>query len=125
MPIKHTVTRTYKGQSATSVTCKEEIEGAVEQNLTKTLAAGTNVLVAFAIIQANMLCMSIYASTACTIKTNSSGSPQDTISLAAGENLLWTAAKDGLPSCPFSDDVTALYVTNAASVDLQIQTLSS
>lgn len=50
-----------------------------------------------------------------TIKTNSSSVPDDTITLADGEAILWSLAADGAGKCPFSADVTTLYVTNAGS----------
>jgi len=48
-----------------------------------------------------------------TVKTNDSGSPQETISLTAGKPLLWVPDFPEAPT-PFSDDVTALYVSNAS-----------
>jgi hypothetical protein len=46
-----------------------------------------------------------------TIKTNSSGSPQETIVLKDGIGIYW-AVNEG-HACPFAGDVTAIYVTNA------------
>lgn len=45
-----------------------------------------------------------------TVKTNSSGTPDDTFTLKAGVPLLWT--ENSYFSNPLSADVTALYVTN-------------
>lgn len=47
-----------------------------------------------------------------TLKTNSSGSPTQTISLVAGVPLVWFT---GAPwSNPFTANVTAMYLTNAS-----------
>lgn len=49
-----------------------------------------------------------------TIKTNSSGSPQDTLNVAANVPFLWSAG--GGFASPFAGNVTALYIANPASV---------
>jgi len=48
-----------------------------------------------------------------TVKTNSSGAPQETIALVADTPLVWSVGDAG-ETAPFADDVTALYVTNAS-----------
>lgn len=60
----------------------------------------------------------IYSSTACTIKTEDSGSPEQTFSVPAGGYIAWDASS--AQSCPFTTDFTGLYVTNAAETDLYI-----
>jgi hypothetical protein len=55
-------------------------------------------------------CMVLYSTQDLTIKTNSSGSPTDTITLTANGARVWAG---GESSCPFSADVTKIYVTNA------------
>lgn len=47
-----------------------------------------------------------------TVKTNSSGAPQETIAVAAGIPLVYVPAEGG--TAPFAGDVTKLYVTNAS-----------
>ena len=49
---------------------------------------------------------------AMTIKTNDADTPDNTLSLVAGEPQAW--AKNNGPACPLTVDITALYVTLAA-----------
>jgi hypothetical protein len=59
-------------------------------------------------------------SSTCVIKTNSSGSPADTITLLAGKALLWDTqvlATIGT-ACPLTVDVTGLFITTTAIGDL-------
>ena len=77
-------------------------------------AATTNKQVNVAATRANLAAVVLYASAAVTVKTNSSGSPQETIELAAGEVRKWTSTEGaGLAGCPFSGNLTAFYLTNA------------
>lgn len=55
----------------------------------------------------------IRSSVAMTIKTNSSSVPDQIISLPAGKAIEWRS--DMVYDNPFTEDVTALYVTNTAS----------
>ncbi len=103
----------------TSWTRTEEIE----VNYDATVAIGTDVaiLVALDISQIRTLC--IVSDVAATLKTNSSGSPQETLTLVAGIPLLWDASQPGaLIADIFAGDVTNIYVTNAAAAHLQIYT---
>lgn len=60
----------------------------------------------------------IQANAAMTIKTNSSGSPDDTLTIAANKPLLWFEGC-GM-TCPLDTDVTQLYVASVAGGSLQI-----
>ena len=112
-----------------TMTLTSKMEGvgtAVLQSVSKTGSGSTNIreeiadsetdlLVAFVADITQMKGLFILSDQALTIKTNSSGEPQETISLLAGVPLMW---HDTLPNQadanPFSDDITALYVTNAS-----------
>jgi hypothetical protein len=54
----------------------------------------------------------LYSDKAVTVETNSGSAPQETIALGANEFRVW---KTGMGTKPISDDVTALFVTNAGS----------
>lgn len=64
----------------------------------------------------------LYAAGALTVKTYDGVSLVDTIALAAGQNILWSA-RDGDAARPFSADFDSLKVTNAAeeAVTLEIR----
>lgn len=128
MSVTHKVTHTYNDTSNVTIQCIESIPGAGEKNYDNAaLASGTNVNIGMALTQADLLAVCIFSSTACTIYTNapSSGSPQDTIHVQAGQVILWTLENNLIAKCPFSNDVTAMYVTNAATTSLKIRTLLS
>ncbi len=60
---------------------------------------------------------------ALTLKTNDSGSPQETIALAADKTLIWYA---GCPwDIPFAGDVTAGFITNASGGAATLQVRGS
>lgn len=84
-------------------------------------AVSTNLLVNLSVDVSTMLSVIFLADYAATIKTNSSGSPAATISLAAATPLLWLST-GGYPALsPFgATDVTALYVTSQSGGALQI-----
>lgn len=73
----------------------------------------TNQSFNLAVTIANAKSILLYADQALTLKTNSSGSPQDTINLAAGQMIPWQTGDTA--AAPFSGNVTALFVTNASA----------
>lgn len=127
MSVAHKVTRTYNDTSNVPIQLIETITGLAERNYDNALATGTNVDIGMAFTQANLLSLCISASTACTLYTNnpSGSSPQDTIPLQPGQVLVWTLATDLIAKCPFSGNVTAIYVTNAAGTQLKIRAVLS
>lgn len=106
---------------------RKDKTGSGRQDWEGTIAPSTtNQLIARAFTMASMAELFIYASAALTIKTNSTSSPGQTITLGAGESLFWTGG--GTAVNPITVDVTALYVTNAsgsASADLQFYVLQT
>lgn len=114
--VTHTVTRTYKNQSSIAHSLQETVTGSSEGNHAFQVAATTNNhATGYAYVQANLKSLSITSDQAVTLYTNaiSSGSPQDTIAIAAGQVLIWTLGTDLIARCPFSGDVTNIYITNA------------
>ena len=76
-------------------------------------ASGTNIEIDIAFAFANVKSFVIYSSQAMTVKTNSSTVPDDTLAIAAGGQLVWNT--NDVAVCPFTADVTKLFVTNASS----------
>ncbi|HEY4360100.1 MAG TPA: hypothetical protein VGN17_03995 [Bryobacteraceae bacterium] len=121
--INHTVVRTYKNQGSTARTLSETVSGNTERNLAVQVAGTTtNHHVVITWVQADIQSLSITSDQAITIYTNaaSGSSPQDTIAIAAGQVLIWTLATDLVARCPFSDDVTSIYITNSGSTAANI-----
>lgn len=90
------------------------------QTFKKTIPIGTNVqLVRPEVTLANVKAMSICATQDSTVKTNSSSSPQETLTLKANVVMSWLT---GDPSANkfLAGDVTDWYVTNAVAMTLTI-----
>ena len=97
------------------------LSGSSWTKLQEALDIGTHVSVSVAIDVSEVTFFRIHSTTAATLKTNSSGAPDDTIALLADTAYYWyTTAYD-----PFllTVDVTAIFVTNAAATVLTIEVL--
>ena len=77
-------------------------------------ASSTNVLYTVSWTVASMQAIFLLATVDMTIKTNSSSTPAQTISLKAGRPLRW-GVSEGYFSNPITSDVTAFYVTCTAA----------
>lgn len=68
------------------------------------------------------------ATTATLVETNSGSSPANVFNLAAGVPYLWTASSGAAwydtAGTAVTTDITSLFITNAASTDLQILILA-
>jgi hypothetical protein len=117
MSVTHTVTRSYKDQSANTINLTEILVGNAELNIDDSVAIAANHQIHWACTRANLQAVALYAAGPVTVYTNnpSGGGPQDTIALVAGQTLVWSLATDLLAKCPFAADVTTVYVTNAGS----------
>lgn len=87
-------------------------------------ASSTNLPVSCAFTQADLQGFVLVASVNMTIKTNSSSSPADTITLVANSPLVWEKSP-GYYTCPFAHDCTSWFVTSTNAGTLQAQFLSS
>jgi len=115
MSYVHTITTSYatgiEGQltsSAIAVTSDSErnYDGAIPGSAT------ANYEIDWAITAANLKSLLILSTIAITIYTNdkSTGSPQDTIAIAAGVGFCWNGGTN-----PFAGNVTKLYITAGAA----------
>ena len=126
----HTISRTYRDSSGTAITGTDTITDDQELNLDVAIIANqTDLEIDWTMTRANAKCLSISCDQAITIKTNSSGAPDDTVTLIAGQNRVWALVSDGLGAIPFNGDssthkVTKLYVTNTTACNLKIRCLS-
>ncbi len=114
MAVTHQVLRQYADTSSNRIQLSEIISGGTEKNLDKSMAVGTDTAVAFTLDRTILQSLCLSSDVALTIKTNSSGSPTDTIVLVAGQALVWTLATDTLAKCPITATITSLFITNAA-----------
>jgi len=116
MAVTHTVLRQYGDSGPTRLQKSETITGGTEKNVSKSIAVGVDTLVPFTLDRSILKSLCISSDVAITVYTNDihSGSPQDTILIAAGQALVWSLAVDLLARCPIAGNITAIYVTNAA-----------
>ena len=94
----------------------------MEQNADVALTAGaSNVALAFAFTRANVKSLALYCTGDCTIKTNSSSSPQETITLTAGQPTV--AANLTAAEVLFSGNVTTFYLSSTAGGTFSVRML--
>lgn len=80
-------------------------------------ASASDVQHNFRVDVSQLAVFAIYAESDMTIKTNSSGSPVDTIVVNAGETIVWLA---GEANAPISGDMTDIYVTSTSGGTLKV-----
>ncbi len=118
---KHTLGVTYRTDAGTlaSITDTVTSNQDIAQDIT-VAATTTNYEADIAIDESTIVSVALYSDKAVTIKTNSTGSPDDTITLAAGQMKKWkTGDVDGAKV--FTADVTKLYVTNAGGTTATVK----
>ena len=115
MAITHTITRGWAGQNGSPINpAGASFTGSEELNFTLNLAGGaTNTQFNLVFAKASLQSIFIYTDAEnVTLKTNSSGAPQDTLTITAGEPWVWDV-NSGITN-PFAGNVTAGYVTNSS-----------
>jgi len=89
----------------------------------ETVATGvTNQLVACAFPATGLKLFGICSDKDVTIKTNSSGSPQETWNLKANQPYAWVENNPG--AVPFAGAVTAIYITNASGSEATVKLIA-
>jgi hypothetical protein len=125
--VTRTVTITSQGANGQTLTTSYVVTGNEEINISETMAIGTNVLIALNFPHANLQCVDITASSATTFKFNSSGSPVPSLSVTPTSFVHWDVNQYSVNATawpnPFTADVTALYVTNAAASTINLSFL--
>lgn len=120
-----TVTTTISRDGAAFSTSKQLSGEGADDRSVAIPGNASNLLVSLALDVSQLQMVLLSSTVPLTIETNSSGSPQETITLLADVPFLWVAGS-GM-AAPFAGDVTALYVTNDSDPDtagtLTIRTL--
>lgn len=86
-------------------------------------AASTNVSMTMAFVKANLQQFFLVADQNCTVKTNSSGSPQETLTMVANVPYVWSLSS-GLTN-PFGGNVTTSFVTSTPAVTIKYRILQT
>lgn len=122
MALTHTYTvAAYNG--ANTISKSNTVSQGGELEINEAIPANqTNLSVAFAFVKAKLQYIMLVADVNMTLKTNSSGAPQETINLLAGFPYFWELA-GGYFANPFIGNVTSLFVTNTTAGTLQIRGL--
>lgn len=132
--ITHRITTSVRTNAGTvSGISAYDITGTAETNVElNALAIGTNTAQDFTADVSQCTSLVILwtpasGSSSMTIKTNSSGSPVDTLTILATKALIWNTqilATLGTV-CPLTTDVTSLFLTTTAIGDLKIYYLAN
>lgn len=121
MSLTYQTTRSINdGTAVLSKVMNTTVDGDVRVNGAVITAGATNTAVSIAFAVANLKCFFMLSDQDLTIKTNSTSSPQETISLIANRPLEWTAA-DGYFANPFAGNVSVIYATNAGASDATLE----
>lgn len=109
----HKETAGYSNDAGTVSSVVNTFTGDHEEGFDEAIAQNTtNQLVAVSVDVSRIRACMIYSDKAITLKTNSSSSPADTITLTAGQLRQWNTAHS--ESCFFTTDITAFYLTTGA-----------
>jgi len=114
----HSIGVLYKSDegsvSSTTHTYTDDTEAGVDA----VVAAGqTNKEWDIALTVANIRSMVLFCDQNVTLKTNSTSSPQDTINLVAGKEVVFTSDGAAGGAVPFAGNVTKFYITNGGLKD--------
>lgn len=115
MSFSHTLKRGWTGPAGTPLEDSETISEAAENNLSESIPGdSTDLAVAWTCDYSALKALYIKSTRDLTIETNSGSAPGNSIALKAGKALIWSL-NCGL-ACPFTVDVTGLFITLAAGV---------
>lgn len=110
----HRITQTYNDDAGVASTVQSSYTGAQIDGFDGVIpVSATNQPISVAFAVASMQSILIYASQACTLKTNSSSSPTQTITMTAGQQINW--GNNFSAANPITADVTSMFVTNPSS----------
>lgn len=120
MSVTHTQTLVIKRNGSQIASYDVAITEEQEHNWDFTLSASqTNYDLPATIDYSKIKSLFINTSTACTIKTNSTGSPDNTFTMTADAPLVWNSSMP--TACPITASVTHFYLTNStATTDVEI-----
>lgn len=119
----HSITSTYGTDEGQAISTKAFYTGTAEVGYDGTVPATTDLVeVDLSFTRANVHALLLYSSQPLTIKTNNSTTPIDTITLTAGQSIVW--GSDHPEPNPVAHDVTKLFLSNdsanAATVKIRV-----
>jgi hypothetical protein len=118
----HSVGVLYKDDAGTISSTTHSYSDDTEYGVKETVVAGAvNKEIDIALTVANLKAMVLYCDQNVTVKTNSTGSPQDTINLVALKEVIFTIDGGAGGAIPFAGNVTKFYVSNSGLKDANFQ----
>lgn len=122
MAFTHSIEVIYKASGVAAPGDTKTYTGGLEVNISESITAGTDTLVACVLDVSQMKSLYLYSDVAMTIETNSSSAPAATVTLVAEQAVVWSSTNG--QTNPFgSTDVTALYITNGSTGTLTMRAL--
>jgi hypothetical protein len=100
---------------STSIT----LVGNTQENVDLLVNANSQTECDVQLFKANLQALLIFCDQSITLKTNSSGAPQDTLNVQANVPYVWTVNLNSIFACPFSNNVSKLFVNTVAVVNVQ------
>lgn len=93
--------------------------GDTQENLDVNANVGPNVLTNAAVnlIKADIQSLLLVCDQNIVLYTNSSSAPQDSLNITANVPYVWTVNTGTIFSCPFSNNVTKVFVNNTVNVN--------
>lgn len=120
MPTHRKVTNISSG--AYKIQSSKSVSPSIETYLNGTVPDGSTDLQFSIFVEAtNLRSLHIQGDQALTVKTNSSGAPQETFTLDGVDPSSWV---EGEGVSPIAGDVTSVYVTNASGSDAEFEILA-
>lgn len=123
--LTHRITRGWTPGSGNGFSATQELQADGEDNRSITVPANTadkQVALALDVSQLKALCL--LSDKAVVIETNSSGSPVNTFSLAAGVPFVWAYGDAPLrdtAGTAVTTDITTIYITNDGDDDAEVK----
>jgi hypothetical protein len=119
----HSVGVLYKDDAGTISSTTHSYTDDTEYGVKETITAGAvNKEVDIALTVANLKALVLYCDQAVTVKTNSTGAPQETITMTALREIIWTTdGAAGVTTIPFAGNITKFYISNAGIKDANFQ----
>lgn len=121
MPITHQVQQTIT-DGALRISSLAEVTVTASSIVDETIPTpSTDLELSVNITSTSLKSFALWSDQDLTVKTNSSGSPDETFALKANKPTIWL---DGMSDVPIAGDVTALYVTNASGTAASLKVLA-
>ena len=117
MAYKIDYTQTISSVDGISTT-KTSYEAALKIGLSDVAAHSTTTNMIFTLDVSAVKVLTIVTDQDITIKTNSSGSPANTVAVEAAHSYIWTV--DSLDAFAFTTDITSLYIVVAGATNANV-----